>query len=126
MTFTCPVCEAEIELEDVEEGEIISCPECGTELEVVGLDPPTLQDHRALARLGPHRLGEAPEEGKAQRGHSLPVRRHETPDQPGGRYEQQRPRKGQLYQGAGAPVRRCRRTQAAARLASPGAASTGA
>jgi alpha-aminoadipate carrier protein LysW len=37
----CPDCEADIELDeyDVDKGEIISCPECGVELEVVGLSP---------------------------------------------------------------------------------------
>lgn len=37
----CPECEADIELDeyDVDKGEIISCPECGIELEVVGLAP---------------------------------------------------------------------------------------
>lgn len=44
MTFTCPVCEAEIELQDVEEGEIATCQDCGSELEVVSLDPPELAE----------------------------------------------------------------------------------
>lgn len=37
----CPECEADIEIDeyDVDKGEIISCPECGVELEVVGLSP---------------------------------------------------------------------------------------
>ena len=36
----CPECEAELEMEEgVEEGEIIVCPDCGVELEVIGLDP---------------------------------------------------------------------------------------
>ena len=37
----CPECEAEIEIDeyDVDKGEIISCPECGVDLEVVGLSP---------------------------------------------------------------------------------------
>jgi len=37
----CPDCEAHIEIDeyDVDKGEIISCPECGIELEVVGLAP---------------------------------------------------------------------------------------
>jgi alpha-aminoadipate carrier protein LysW len=37
----CPECEAEVEMDefDVDKGEIISCPECGVELEVVGLSP---------------------------------------------------------------------------------------
>ncbi|MBN2371691.1 MAG: lysine biosynthesis protein LysW [Vicinamibacteria bacterium] len=37
----CPACETEIEIDefDVDKGEIISCPECGAELAVVGLSP---------------------------------------------------------------------------------------
>jgi alpha-aminoadipate carrier protein LysW len=37
----CPECEADIEIDeyDVDKGEVISCPECGVELEVVGLSP---------------------------------------------------------------------------------------
>ena len=36
----CIVCEGNIDIsEDVEEGEIIECPECGSELEVVCIDP---------------------------------------------------------------------------------------
>jgi alpha-aminoadipate carrier protein LysW len=37
----CPACETEIEIDefDVDKGEIISCPECGADLEVVGLSP---------------------------------------------------------------------------------------
>ena len=37
----CPECDADIEMDeyDVDKGEIISCPECGVELEVVGLSP---------------------------------------------------------------------------------------
>ena len=38
----CPECEADVEMDeyDVDKGEIISCPECGVELEVVGLVAP--------------------------------------------------------------------------------------
>jgi alpha-aminoadipate carrier protein LysW len=38
---SCPGCEADIEMDefDVDKGEIISCPECGIDLEVVGLAP---------------------------------------------------------------------------------------
>lgn len=40
---TCPECDAELVLpEDAMEGEIIVCSDCGVELEVVSLDPPTL------------------------------------------------------------------------------------
>ena len=35
----CPECEAELELENVEKGEIVTCADCGADLEVVGLDP---------------------------------------------------------------------------------------
>lgn len=39
----CPVCAAEIELgDDTLVGELTECPDCGTELEVLGLDPLTL------------------------------------------------------------------------------------
>ena len=44
----CPVCGAEVALEsDAVAGELIPCPECGSELEVLQTDPP--------------QLGEAPE-----------------------------------------------------------------
>lgn len=40
----CVECAAELELvADVEEGEIIVCPDCGVELEVVSLEPVTLE-----------------------------------------------------------------------------------
>ena len=42
MAFTCPECEADIELKNVEEGEIVTCPDCGAELEVTSVDPPEL------------------------------------------------------------------------------------
>jgi alpha-aminoadipate/glutamate carrier protein LysW len=39
----CPECAAEVTLpDDVMENEIVQCAECGMELEVVSLDPPTL------------------------------------------------------------------------------------
>ena len=40
----CPECAAEVSLaDDVMEGEIVQCADCGVELEVVSLDPPTLE-----------------------------------------------------------------------------------
>ena len=38
---SCPECESEldIELDEVEEGDVISCEEGGTEYEVVGVEP---------------------------------------------------------------------------------------
>ena len=37
----CPECEngLDIELDEVEEGEVVACDECGTEYEVVGVEP---------------------------------------------------------------------------------------
>ncbi len=36
----CPECEAAIDDEEIQDiGDVISCPECGVELEVVSLDP---------------------------------------------------------------------------------------
>jgi alpha-aminoadipate/glutamate carrier protein LysW len=43
MTGTCPECDAQISLPaDTVEGEIVTCPDCATELEVASLDPFTL------------------------------------------------------------------------------------
>jgi alpha-aminoadipate/glutamate carrier protein LysW len=38
---SCPECESnlDIEMDEVEEGDVISCEECGTEYEVVGVEP---------------------------------------------------------------------------------------
>lgn len=39
----CPECAADVVLpDDVLEGEIVVCPECGVELEVVSVDPAEL------------------------------------------------------------------------------------
>lgn len=39
-TVECPECAATVPLPaDVVEGEIVQCPECGVELEIVSLDP---------------------------------------------------------------------------------------
>lgn len=36
----CPVCEAAVEAsDDPVEGELLECPECGSELEILDLDP---------------------------------------------------------------------------------------
>ncbi len=43
-TATCPECAAEITLEaDTETSEIIVCPDCGVDLEVTSLNPPTVE-----------------------------------------------------------------------------------
>ena len=38
---TCPECETAIDVEDdeIEEGQMLDCPECGAELEVVNTNP---------------------------------------------------------------------------------------
>jgi len=37
---TCPECEADVHIDtDADKGDTATCSECGTELEVVGLDP---------------------------------------------------------------------------------------
>ncbi len=43
MKANCPECEAELSLVNVMEGEIIVCSDCGVDLEVVSLQPLTLQ-----------------------------------------------------------------------------------
>ncbi|MGO9517847.1 MAG: hypothetical protein ACLPND_12445 [Candidatus Korobacteraceae bacterium] len=37
----CPECEGDLDIEEdeVDEGEVVSCPECGTDFEVVGIEP---------------------------------------------------------------------------------------
>jgi len=42
---SCPVCDAEIDIEEDElgEGDTLSCEECGAELRVVGVDPLELE-----------------------------------------------------------------------------------
>lgn len=37
--MTCPECDGKWEPGDVEKGEILSCPECGVELEVLEVNP---------------------------------------------------------------------------------------
>lgn len=41
MSVVCPECDnpLDIDVDDVEEGEIIPCDECGTDIEVVSVDP---------------------------------------------------------------------------------------
>ncbi|MFN2242165.1 MAG: lysine biosynthesis protein LysW [Anaerolineae bacterium] len=44
MIMECLECGAELELTaDVEEGEIVICPDCGVELEVISIEPITLE-----------------------------------------------------------------------------------
>jgi len=49
LSAECPVCGAAVKLaEDTVVGELLICPDCGSELEVLNLDPPE--------------VGEAPQE----------------------------------------------------------------
>lgn len=45
MTYqtNCPECDATLTLTDPLQGEIVPCPDCGAELEVVSLSPLTLE-----------------------------------------------------------------------------------
>jgi alpha-aminoadipate carrier protein LysW len=41
----CPECAADVPFpEDAMEGEIVQCPECNIELEIISLEPPTLAE----------------------------------------------------------------------------------
>lgn len=45
-TAVCPECEEKVYVDaDSEQGDIVSCEECGLDLEVVGLDPIELDIH---------------------------------------------------------------------------------
>ena len=38
----CPECDAQVAVrDDLERGEVVQCAECGAELEVITLDPPS-------------------------------------------------------------------------------------
>ncbi len=52
---SCPECDAALDVEEdeVEEGEVVNCPECGLELEVVHTNPIEVE-----------RVEEEPEEGE--------------------------------------------------------------
>jgi alpha-aminoadipate carrier protein LysW len=47
---TCPVCEGSIDVdeEDVDEGDSISCDECGADLKVVSTDPLEIESAEEL------------------------------------------------------------------------------
>jgi len=46
-TTTCPECSEEVYVDaESEQGDVISCDECGTDLEVVGLDPIEVDVHK--------------------------------------------------------------------------------
>ena len=44
-TSPCPVCEADVTIPaDAMENELLACPDCGTELEIISLNPLTLEE----------------------------------------------------------------------------------
>ena len=43
MTAHCPECDAAIDLDGMMLNEIVVCSDCGADLEVINLDPPTLE-----------------------------------------------------------------------------------
>ncbi len=43
VTTHCPECDAELEINDVIQGEIIVCSDCGVDLEVISLEPLTVE-----------------------------------------------------------------------------------
>ena len=46
-TVACPECSEEVFVDaETEQGDIISCDECGSDLEVVGLDPVELDSYQ--------------------------------------------------------------------------------
>jgi alpha-aminoadipate carrier protein LysW len=45
-TANCPECSEEVYVDaDTEQGDVVTCDECGSDLEVVGLDPVELDLH---------------------------------------------------------------------------------
>lgn len=45
-TTACPECSEDVYVDaDSEQGDVVTCDECGTDLEVVGLDPIELDVH---------------------------------------------------------------------------------
>ncbi len=41
----CPVCDADVKVtDDAMVGELLTCGDCGVELEVVSLEPPTVEE----------------------------------------------------------------------------------
>ncbi|MGI8788844.1 MAG: hypothetical protein ACR2HG_13915 [Pyrinomonadaceae bacterium] len=45
-TTACPECSEDVYVDaDSEQGDVVTCDECGTDLEIVGLDPVELDIH---------------------------------------------------------------------------------
>ena len=51
-TATCPECEEKVYVDaESEQGDVVSCDECGVDLEIVGLDPVELDPYEGKADL---------------------------------------------------------------------------
>jgi alpha-aminoadipate/glutamate carrier protein LysW len=49
-TATCPECEEKVYVDaESEQGDVVSCDECGVDLEIVGLDPVELDPYEGKA-----------------------------------------------------------------------------
>jgi len=61
---TCPVCDGAIDVdeEDVDEGDSLSCDECGADLKVVSTDPIELESAEDLEDEDEERLEDEEEE----------------------------------------------------------------
>lgn len=54
-TATCPECEEKVYVDaESEQGDVVSCDECGADLEVVGLDPVELDLFEGKADYDDH------------------------------------------------------------------------
>jgi len=62
----CPECETDLDLdeEELEEGEIVSCPECGLDFEVVTKNPLELNPVQELVEEDEDDMDEEDEEGE--------------------------------------------------------------
>jgi alpha-aminoadipate carrier protein LysW len=65
---TCPVCDGAIDVdeEDVDEGDSISCDECGADLKVVGTDPLELESAEELEEEEDEDFAEDAEEEESE------------------------------------------------------------
>ena len=127
---TCPVCEGQIDVdeEDVDEGDSISCDECGADLRVVSTDPLEIESAEELEEddedVGGKRLRAAIAGGvrfrRDGRRPATPHRAHHEPtgDPPSGVGQDRSARRGRgldcrrAHPAAGAPAHRgCARGQ---------------
>jgi alpha-aminoadipate carrier protein LysW len=65
---TCPVCDGAIDVdeEDVDEGDSISCDECGADLKVISTDPLELESAEAVEEEEDEEFVEGADEEEAE------------------------------------------------------------